>query len=257
MLNNNSEANRKKLFDEYEESLFKLVMSDVAEKEGKIFIEQNQLLNEEPEYMPSKEALNRFNKRLEAEIKKNIKQQNTLKKGRRFNRAAIVAIIIVAALVIATFGVQAFRSGVFNFLINIESTFTSFKLNENNNGTKEERILVDWKNAYVPTYIPSDFEVNDITYRDSYKKIKFLNKQNNILYIHYTEYSRKDFYIAADSENASLVKTIKINGYLGTLIKKDDFSTVVLEIDNRLYLLETNLDTDEAIKIAENIKFIK
>lgn len=257
MLNDNSDQSRKKLYYEYEESLFKLVMNDVAEKEGKLFLEQNEMISEEPEYMPTKEALNKFNKRLEAEIKKNIKEQNKYKKVRRFNRAVLVAIIIIITLIIATFGVQAFRSGVFNFLINIQSEFTSFKLEDNKNNIRNERMLVDWENTYAPTYIPNDFEVSSMSNKDNYKKVIFKSKQNEHLYIRYLENSKESMFIAADSEDASLVKTVNINGYYGTLMVKNTTATVAWEMNNKLYTVETNLDKDEAMKIAENVKFIK
>lgn len=257
MLNNNSEVSRKKLYDEYEESLFKLVMNDVAEKEGKLLLDQNQLLNEEPEYMPTKEAINKFSKRLETEIKKNLKEQNKFKKARRFNRTVLVAIIIVTTLIIATFSVQAFRSGLFNFLVNIESEFASFQLKDKKTETKSENSIDNLKNTYVPTYIPSEFEVNNITNKESLKKIKFISNKNKSLFINYYEHNKTSSFIVADSENSSLVKNININGNEGSLILKESLVTITWEYDNKIYMIETNLGIEEAVKIAENVRFIK
>ncbi len=49
MPDNSPEQIRKKLYEEYEDSLFKLVMHDAAEKEGKLFLEEKEKLKNDLE----------------------------------------------------------------------------------------------------------------------------------------------------------------------------------------------------------------
>jgi len=46
--------------------LFKLVMHDVAEIEGRLFLEEAKKLKNDPEFQPSEEAIQKFTKQLDA-----------------------------------------------------------------------------------------------------------------------------------------------------------------------------------------------
>jgi hypothetical protein len=72
----------------------------------------------------------------------------------------------------------------------------------------------------------------------------------------YTECSPSNS-IAVDTENASLVETVYINDKIGTLVVKNSIATVGWEMNGRLFLVETPISTEEAIKIAKGVKFIK
>ncbi|NLH02304.1 MAG: DUF4367 domain-containing protein [Clostridiales bacterium] len=87
------------------------------------------------------------------------------------------------------------------------------------------------------------------------KKIIFTKREDNSSVI-YTEYNSKNS-IAVDTENASLVETVKINGQDGTLSVKDSTTSVVWAMDNHLFTIQGQLSADEAIKMAEGVKFIK
>ncbi len=62
MPNNSLDQVRKKLYEEYEDSLFKLIMHDAAEKEGRLFLEEKEKLKNDPKFMPSRAAIKKFNK---------------------------------------------------------------------------------------------------------------------------------------------------------------------------------------------------
>ncbi|OPY58989.1 MAG: hypothetical protein A4E55_00476 [Pelotomaculum sp. PtaU1.Bin035] len=68
MPDNSPEQIRKKLYEEYEDSLFKLVMHDAAEKEGKLFLEEKEKLKNDLECMPYDSELKRFSQQLDAHL---------------------------------------------------------------------------------------------------------------------------------------------------------------------------------------------
>lgn len=70
MPNNSPDQIRKKLFEEYEDSLFKLVMHDAAEKEGKLFLEEKEKLKNNPEFASSKETIQKFSLQVDTRLKK-------------------------------------------------------------------------------------------------------------------------------------------------------------------------------------------
>ncbi len=60
MPNNSSKTAREKLYEEYEDILFKLVINDAAEKEGKLFLEENERLKNDSDFQPTKEVYEKF-----------------------------------------------------------------------------------------------------------------------------------------------------------------------------------------------------
>lgn len=70
MTNEGPKKIRHKLYEEYEDSLFKLVMHDVAEQECRLFQEEAKKLQNDPEYQPSPEAVQNFSRQIDAYLKK-------------------------------------------------------------------------------------------------------------------------------------------------------------------------------------------
>jgi len=93
MPNNSPEQIRRKLYEEYEDSLFKLVMHDVAEKEGQLFLDEKDKLKNDPEYLPSREAVQKFSRQMDGYLKKS----KAYTKNRRIlavlNKAAVAMLI--------------------------------------------------------------------------------------------------------------------------------------------------------------------
>lgn len=254
MPNNNPEG-IKKLNEVYENGLFSLAMDNLAREDGEISLEENRLLKTDPQNLPSPESMKRFTKLLDAHLrnlKKSQKDSHILKLSKR-SAVALMAVIILFSVMIA--GVQALRVQVLNFLISIEPKYTSLQLNDNGNTHGTEQLIVNWANTYVPTYMPDGYEVSSITYTDSIKKLIFENSGDTSLII-YTEYDSTNT-IAVDTEGASLIEKVNINGHNGTLSIKDSVTSVAWTIDNHLFSIQGQINKVQAIKIAEGVKFIK
>lgn len=76
------------------------------------------------------------------------------------------------------------------------------------------------------------------------------------MFLIYTEYTSANS-IAVDTENASLIEKVKINSQDGMLSVKDSIVSVAWVMNNHLLTVQGNLSNEEAIKIAEHVKFIK
>ncbi|MFA7078115.1 MAG: hypothetical protein WC147_06895 [Syntrophomonas sp.] len=66
MSNDRPEKTRQKIYEEYEDSLFKLVMHDVAQQEGRLFQEEAKKMQNDSEYQPSQEAVQNFSRQIGA-----------------------------------------------------------------------------------------------------------------------------------------------------------------------------------------------
>lgn len=248
---NSASQLHEKLYEDYEDSLFRLVMHDVAETEGSLYLEENEKLKKDPEFLPSEAAALTFEKQLSAYLKK--KRANSGKRilYKTVNRAAAAVLAVTITFSVAMLSVQAFRVRVFNLLIDMEDKYTSFQLREDNPDDGED-LTINWTDAYIPTYIPDGYEISDVTNLSSIKGITYNNAEGNVIL--YKEFS-SNTNVAVDSEDASRVETIEINGRTGTLIVKNSLVSVVWEMDGKLFLIQADTSVDETVKIAEGIKF--
>ena len=253
MPNNNPEQVRKKLYEEYEDSLFKLVMHDVAEKEGQLFLEEKEKLKNDPEFQPSQEAIQKFSKQVDAHFKKTKSHARRRRVGQALNKAAIAMLIMLVILGASVMTVQAVRVRVLNFLMNIQQEYTSFQLKDSGSGSEDDGTTIDWHQTYVPTYIPDGYEVSATSQNENYKKIEFTNSQGLLLtYMELGEGNKSQL----DTEEASVFETININGHEGTMVVKNSLATVIWSMDERMFMIRGQIEKNIAIKMAEGVKYI-
>ncbi len=251
MPSNSPEQIQKKLYEEkYEDSLFKLVMYYAAEKEGQIFLEEKCKLKNNPEFQPSSAAVRKFSQLLDTQLKK---QQVHTRRQRilsPINKAAVAMLIILIVLGSTIMTVEAVKVRVLNFIMDVEPEYTSFALKDTDKG---ESTIVDWHKAYAPTFIPTGYEVNAVSIGKYSKSIELKNKQGLLItYMELSEGNKPQL----DTEKASTIKTININGHEGKLIVKDSLVSVIWPMNDHMYIIRGQIDEDTMIKIAEGVKFI-
>ena len=247
-------SNRDKLREEYEDALLKMLMHDAAEYEGKAFLEEMQSLEGSSDSKPSELALKRFSKQLDMELRK---QRQTERKRIAFIALRTIAISLVAIFVVfftAMTTVSAFRTRVLNIWMDIRPEYTAFQL-RGGDSTEGGSMIVNWINAYVPTYIPEGYEVSSFSYSEGFKRIVFENTpaQTFILYTELDEASN----LVVDTENADRFEEISINGHIGTLVLKNNMVTIVWEQRGRMFMIQAQADVGTVIKMAEGVKFLK
>ena len=255
MPNNSSEQIREKLYEEYEDSLFRLVMHDAADKEGKIFLEEKEKLKNDPDSLPSEETFQRFSQQLDTQLKKPKAYAARRRILKALNRSAVAMLVVFILLFATVASVQAWRVRVLNYLMDIQPKYTSFQLKESNSGSGSGSPVVNWTKAYVPTYIPDGYKVSNISSSKPLKKIVFESEQDKDSFIIYTELSEANS-PAVDTENASVFKTISINGHEGTLVVKNSIITIVWQMDNSLFTVQAPTSEDTVLKIAEGVKYV-
>jgi hypothetical protein len=186
---------RGKLYEEYEDSLFRLLMHDLAGREGRLLLAESEELANDPGSVPSAEKLEMFARRLERQVKKRkalAARKNVLK---ILNRSAVAVSLMMVMMFAAVTGVEAVRVKVLNLVMDIQPQYTSFQLKAGG-GLPEERsgerksakglekansgstgAQVSWTQAYVPTYIPDGFTVADSSNKELIKRIVYKNAQ--------------------------------------------------------------------------------
>lgn len=251
MKNSGSEPDRK-LYEDYEQALFRLVVHEAAKHEGSSLLEENQRLKDLSESHPSEEALRRFTERLDASLLKQKVDARRKRLPKLLRRMAVAVVAICFVFFAAMTTVQAFRVKVMNFWMSIQPGYTIFRLQEDGTSNKGN-LVVDWTNAYVPTYVPEGYEVSSVNVSQFVKRIVLQAEKSSIVYMEMTGATSP----TVDTENASLLETISINGLSGMLVEKNGLVTIVWSSNERMFMVETQADIDTAMKVAQGVKFIK
>ena len=241
------------VYEQYEEALFRMAIHELAEEEGRQLQASKEELQTQPAYQPSAAALQRFTQQLDGYLLKQQAKARRRKALRGLNRAAVVVLAIFVVLGAAMTTVEAFRSRVFNLWLEIQPQFTVFRLREADPDAGHSELIVDWTNAYVPTFVPDGYRTTSIAIKETSRELVLDNDTNWIMYSELQGSSGP----IVDTEHADLVETVDINGHAGTLILKNDVSTIVWEMEKSLFIIKSFTDTDTALKVARGVKFIK
>ena len=247
-------SNQAKLREEYEDALFKMILHDAAEHEGKALLEGQQAIVDTPDSMPSELALKRFSKQLDTELRK---QRKVARKQVALAAVRAMAICLVAVLTVfltAMTTVSAFRTRVMNIWMDIRPEYTAFQL-RSGDSTEGGSMIVNWSNAYVPTYIPEGYEVSSFSFNEGLKRI-VLENANTQTFILYTELDEASN-LVVDTKNADRFEEISLKGQTGTLVVKNNLVTIVWEQGGRLFMIQAQADEGTAVKMAEGVKFLK
>lgn len=240
-MTNKFDKSDEKLREQYEEAFFQELMEGYDEYQGEKLRREAEAENSEG---PSAELI----AQMEAKIAKEINRQKRMKavpKLRRFGKYVAIFFVAIAAVFSVSFvTVDAFRTRILNFI-------------SANHGTTTERGFQDHlEGTFIPTYLPEGYYV--VSYFDDRDPVRIIlqgAEQEDYAIISVSTDKAK---IMLDSEDISETRPIMINGAMGELSKKGGLTILfwMNEDENMMAIMNTNLEEDEAIKIAESINLM-
>lgn len=206
-----------------------------------------------------------FPPEFDTKIKKLITQYNRkeyVKKAWRttiklFPKVAVGFCAVFICLIIAVASVQAFRVKVLNFIIETGKEYTSINLKEErpDDSLKDTlNIPSEWKNVYIPAYVPEGYKISKTESLVNTKIIHYLNDKNKLIV--FNQYNDENTNLRIDTEKAKVDKVI-INGFDGLIAEKSGSITIAWHNNDSTFSLISNIDKNELIKIAESIKIKK
>ena len=232
---------RQKLFDEYEQSLFRLAIFDASEREG-LRVEAEEFGPEDEQ--PSEQQFAAFIKRIEHTGRKTDRQKR--KPGlRRINKLAAGAAVLLVVFMISMVTVDALRMEVLNFLVRMESKYTLIKLGDNDT-------VKEWAGVQ-PKYVPEGYEVDDTMQNDVVNKIVYMVPADDDKIIIFMEYV-KDNKLTLDTESADFIGEVTINGSAAFLSKKNAMIDISWPSNGHIYNIYGTVTTDEIIRMAESVE---
>lgn len=253
MKTNLKETSRRTL---YEDNLFREAVREAARIEGELLLRENSGMSEDDADI-SLDKQKAFRERLERSLQDKRNKERRLSHIKVLQRAAVILLVLSSVLAVSLFSVDAFRVRFFNLLIETKPEYTEFRLEEKNGGSDGDQgngaQSVDWPNSYIPTYVPEGYSVESSENYDSMKLILFQNAEGKI--IDYAQYSESVSF-NYDTEDAVL-QDITVNGEAGMLVVKGENYSIIWKHESSIFVVRTQIDEQETLKIAENIKFIK
>ncbi len=162
----------------------------------------------------------------------------------RLKRALACIAIFLIITIIPVFSVDALRSKLFNFIIDMKQTYTDIIFS----------YASDTKDSYHSDaisfeYLPSGFKLEKKEERENFIYMKFKAEDK---YFTFSMYSISGS-IGIDTENAQ-VKRVMINNREALLSSNENVKILVWNDDAFSYKLSGNIGEDTMIEIAKKIK---
>jgi len=246
-----------KLLENYEDALFALLMEQVAETEGQILNEQNELLKHDPE-AAIQDDLDRKCRRI---ISKSFSAQRRREALRvlkiTFSKVAVFVFLCILLFTVAYAVVPEVRVMTLNLLIEVSDVATS--LSFSNNGSSSGSAVGSTPHigyyGYNLNAIPDDFTVIEEDSSRQFIWIIYKNISDATINIRFGGSATLIYNL--DTEDADNVEAILIHEYEGLLIEKGDTVQIVwADNDQGIFvsLLCTNLDKETVVAIANELK---
>lgn len=237
------------LTEDYEHSLFRLAVHRAALQEGDVLLAEKEELAKAGATGPSPAALRKFELQLETKLR-----PSPLRSLGGLRRKTAVAVVIMACVFLMTLtNVQAFRNRILGLWAEFQPQAATFQLRESETVVPAEGLSINWTQAYTPTYIPAGFVEQRVEITRLRKEITYVHGESQIKYMELWDSKN----LTVNTENASHIETLAINGVPGMLILAEPTVTVVWALEEHMFVIQGNVDMETALAIARGVKYVE
>ena len=250
---------KEKVVEQYEDSMFKLLMYEYAEKEGQQILDEADRLNANADSdLPDGLDIGIY-KKIDAIYSAKARRAKVHKIEKRLSKVAII--VLACGIVFATLfsSVSAFRETVYRLISSNEFLNTDTNLREAENQINSLEIaggdeIVVPVGTYLPSWIPEGYSLKSYNSKPGEVCAVFGNNQNNLIL--YFEYEN-DQMLGIDTENVDIVENIMVRNFNGILLTKETVVSVTWADTERNILCRIKssaVDKESILKIAESVK---
>lgn len=248
-MENHKQFDRNELIRGYEDIQFRILVHDYSMYEAEIIQEENSNVY----VLPTADASKRFSRVMDKAFQRERRQVMIRSLPKTLNRVAVILFVCLFMFSVSIVSVQALRVDFLNLLISFQKEYTSIHL-DSINMVVGDSLIVPWSASYAPIYVPVGYKIIRINYSEHMKAIYFEKDSNkSISYYEYADANAANL----DTENADLIEEVHVNGFKGLFIEKDGYTTVAWAMQNRMFIIVAQIDRDEIVRIAENVKYIE
>jgi len=201
------------------------------------------------EYEPSTELRQKIR-----EIVKSDHHKVIVKNALRYaKKVAVIFAIIIPISLGSLLSVEASRNVIFNSVFEWKADHVDIYFQDTS--SKQPAQNVDKSGSYQPQYLPEGFsEIETVKYGET-QRIKYQNKEKVSIVFEQTPLAEEGT-TTVDTEH-STYKEITINGQKASLFAAktpNDKTYILWQNERTSFLLNSTIDQQELIKIAENMK---
>ncbi len=222
-------------------NIYDKLFDDLISYTGSMYIDENYNTEDKQEVIE-------FSKKHQRKMKNLLSGRNKLlhiaKTGSHAKRALACAAILLIIVIIPVFSVDALRSKLFNFIIDMKQTYTEIIFRDDpdiNDSYHSDTISFE--------YLPSGFKLEKKEERENFIYMKFKSEDK---YFTFSMYSVSGS-IGIDTENAQ-VRRVMINNIEALYSSNENVNILVWNDGIFSYKLSGNIGEDTMIEIAKKIK---
>ncbi len=230
--------------EDMEDALFAVLLDELAEEEGAYLLEENaRLLADEDCPLPEG-----YEERMEQFLRREVGKKKRKAGGHRMRFVAgwICTLLLLAGIGVVC-SVDAVRSEAINFLMNLQGTYTDFRL-ENETASPVETPTTEVNSILASLWVPDGYYMQSI---NNGTLVYENNLGKNIFLMLSSEVSG----FSLDEENAVYAEDIQVGPWSGRIALKDGFLSLVWHDTTRgiiFYLRANALDEETLLQIAES-----
>ncbi|TAH75097.1 MAG: DUF4367 domain-containing protein [Anaerolineaceae bacterium] len=242
------------LYEKMEDIRIKIALLSYMDMEGKLLNDENNALQNDSLFNRDEITKKQYQKkisRLYNASKIKIAFHKSLK---AFNKTAAILLFVIILFSVPMLSVNAIRSKMFNFIIDMQGEYTSIRLDSN--AAASNSIIINWEDAYAPTLIPECYALSSITNNDLLKALQYSCTNDSLII--FQQISGGGI-VNIDTENADIISKAIIHGCEGILVEKGDLITISWSYADYIFLIDffkSNLSHEEAQNIAESVNQI-
>lgn len=253
MMNYEYPLSKSRLQEEQEELMLKLALSMYLER-------QNASLRTAMAGCPDlpdgvKDAEHAVDRAMRKRHWKDITQKTWQASAKVISRAAVVFLTFCIFLTTAFAVSEPVRDAIYKILFSREDRYTLVQVNPSVSHAFIDAELYTWDHCFAPTYLPEGYELAAC---DDMGNLMVVTYEKGDKYIDFTQTpANAQSSIHVDSENAQVTHSIKIGSSEGIYNLKDEETSIVWQIGGCLLSILSNEDTEEVIKVAEEIRLLR
>lgn len=240
---------REQLQEQYEDSLFALLMDEIAKVEGERLLEENERLKQDPNAAVPEAVMRRCRKTINREFSKKNAAALYHTSIRVFNRIAVLVFVGILLFTGAFATSENLRINTLNLMIEVFDRNTEYRFGQHSQPKTGMGFEIGW----LPEgFVLVDQERNNTSIWENYE-----NANGDILHIELTSLGENGV-ISIDTEKA-IVEEIFINEQRATLFTKDYYRVVIpIPEKQQLFLIDffseiSEYKKDEFLRIVESI----
>lgn len=228
--------NKKRLWDNYEDALFALVMNDFAEIEGEKLRVENERLKQDLSIQVPKAFDQKCLKLIRAEYARSQRTQLMRSAKKVFTRFAVVAAILALLGISVCAVFPSVRRAFLNAAIEITDRATIFTFTDRVESDAPPSSQVNSETPitfgnYQLTWLPEGYEEVETTFNGKYQTVTYANADVSNEFIMLTLFTQSGPVLNVDTEDAQ-IENISVNGNTAMLVTKGN-SIKVLWTDEK------------------------